>query len=102
MELCQWKLQITITKAAGALIIFFQSGVEKLLSRLGIESTTLDLSSQSQPRRPLLSIRLEHIIGFLKSLINRSVYGVFQEKADEWIAELDKCTENQILLKIRK
>jgi len=35
-------LRIAITLTQGALLIFLQSGFEKLLSWLGIESTTLD------------------------------------------------------------
>jgi len=42
-------LQITITLTRGALLGFFQSGVEKLLAWLGIESATLDLSSHQVP-----------------------------------------------------
>jgi len=40
-------LQISITLAEGALLIFSQYGVEKLLAWPGIEPTPLDLSSQS-------------------------------------------------------
>jgi len=38
---------VIITPAEGALLIFLQSGVKKLLARLGIELTTLNLGSQS-------------------------------------------------------
>jgi len=44
-----WSLQITITLIERTMLIFLQSGVKKLLAwaASGIESTTLDLSSQS-------------------------------------------------------
>jgi len=52
-------LQTTITQKGDALLIFLQSGVEKLLAfGSGFESATLDLDSQSgaydpsQPQRP--------------------------------------------------
>jgi len=44
----QWSLQISITLTEGGLLIFLQSGVEKLLAwAAGIQPTTLDFSSQS-------------------------------------------------------
>jgi len=39
-----WSLQITVTLTEGVLLIFMQSGDEKLLE---IEPTTLDLGSQA-------------------------------------------------------
>jgi len=40
-------LQVSITLTYGALLIFFQSEVKKLLVWLAIEPTTLDLGSKS-------------------------------------------------------
>jgi len=40
-------LQITITLTECALLIFLQSGVEKLIAWLGIERKTVELGSRS-------------------------------------------------------
>jgi len=48
MELCLWSLQTTITLAEGAVLIFLQSEVEKLLAWPSIEPTTLDLDAYDQ------------------------------------------------------
>jgi len=59
-----WSLLITFTLIQGALEIFLQSCVAKLLAWLVIEPMTFDLGSQSgaydlSAKRPTLSIRFK-------------------------------------------
>jgi len=58
-----WSLQVTITLTEAALLIFLQSGIDKLLVWPGIEPTSLDLGLTSQPFQPFM---IKHIFIFIK------------------------------------
>jgi len=47
LALCLWSAQITSVLTKGTLLIFLQSGLEKLLARPGFEPTTFHLGSLS-------------------------------------------------------
>jgi len=76
----KWSLQIAITLNESALLIFLQSGVEKLLTWPGIEPTTLDLGSQSSgyghSAKPTLAhfINTIHVISQMKKKFNSFLY----------------------------